>query len=285
MNLAYLTPLTVETIANAKRLGYDGLEASGGWMERHLLGEMERDLPALQAALAETGMRVTALALYCNPIGMSPAEALAHYTRAVRLAKALGATVIATFTGRDNARSIEGNLPLFVERFGPIAEMAERQGARLAFEPWPGQVTGYGPYQWANMACAPALWDRLFEVVPSPALGLEYDASHLIWQGIDHLAVVRNYVARIHHVHAKDIILDHGALKRSGVHGADWWRFCVPGLGVVDWPELFQALQQAGYKGDIAVEHEDTVYMGDRWNEGLLLALKTLRPLVEGYAL
>jgi hypothetical protein len=33
----------------------------------------------------------------------------------------------------------------------------------------------------------------------------------------------------------------------------------------------------------MAVEHEDDEYMGDRWNEGLTISLKTLRPLVDAY--
>ncbi|GAF72042.1 unnamed protein product, partial [marine sediment metagenome] len=48
-------------------------------------------------------------------------------------------------------------------------------------------------------------------------------------------------------------------------------------------PALFDALKQAGYAGDMAVEHEDREYLGERWNQGLALALKTLRPLVEAY--
>jgi sugar phosphate isomerase/epimerase len=283
MKLGYLTPLTVETIQNARRLGYDALEASGGWMEQHLLDDLERNLPTLQAALGESEMTVTALTLYCNPLRMPVGEAVAHYQRAFRLARSLGSNVVASFTGRDNALTIDGNLPLFAERFRPITQAAEDQGVRIAFEPWPGQVTGHGPYQWANLATTPQLWDRVFEATPSPALGLEYDASHLLWQGIDYLQAVRNYAERIYHVHAKDIVVDKAVLKRVGVHGDGWWRFVIPGLGVIDWPELFGVLAAAGYRGDIAVEHEDRTYLNERWNEGLSLGLKTLRPLVDAY--
>jgi sugar phosphate isomerase/epimerase len=175
------------------------------------------------------------------------------------------------------------NLGPFRERFAPISSLASDEGMRIAFEPWPGQILGHGPYQWTNMASTPALWDRLFEAVPSPALGLEYDASHLIWQGIDHLQAIRDYADRIYHVHAKDIVIDKAVLKRVGVHGDGWWRFVIPGLGVIDWAELLGTLSVSGYRGDLAVEHEDRAYLGERWNEGLELALKTLRPLVDAY--
>jgi len=283
MKLAYLAPLTLQTIQTAKRLGYDGLEVSGGWMENHLLGDLEQNLPFLRDALVEHGLGVTALTLYCNPMAMSVKEAVGHFERAAHLARALGAEVISTFTGRENSLTVEENLPLFVERFGPIAQMAEDHGVRIAFEPWPGHVTGYGPYHWANLATTPALWERLFAAVPNAALGLEYDASHLIWQGIDPLQAIREFASRIYHVHAKDIVFDKARLKRVGVHGEGWWRFVIPGLGVIHWPELLDTLREAGYRGHIAVEHEDQQYMGDRWNEGLLIALKTLRPLVEAF--
>jgi len=54
-------------------------------------------------------------------------------------------------------------------------------------------------------------------------------------------------------------------------------------LGQIDWPALFATLKEVGYAGDMAVEHEDNAYLQERWNEGLALALKTLRPLVASY--
>ncbi len=280
MRLGYLMPLTVEHIAAARRLGYDALEANVGWLDGPGMGELEQDLPAIKEALAEHSIAVTAVAIYGGAVEVPAEAAIAYYRRAMEAALALDCRVVAGMTGRDNALTIEENLPLFAERFDPIARMAGDLGVRIAFEPWPGRVTGYGPYRWTNMATCPALYDRLFDAVPRPALGIEYDASHYYWQGIDHLQVWRDYAERIYHVHAKDIIVDRALLKRCGVHGADWWRFVIPGLGVIDWPALFEAVKESGYAGDMVVEHEDRTYMGNRWNEGLTLGLKTLRPFV-----
>ncbi len=280
MRLGYLMPLTVENIATARRLGYDALEANVGWLDGPRMDELERDLPALREALDEHGIAVTAVAIYGGTVEVPTEDAIAYYKRAMQTALALDCHVVAGMTGRDNALTIEENLPLFVERFDPIARMAGDLGVRIAFEPWPGRVTGYGPYRWANMATCPALYDRLFEAVPHPALGIEYDASHYYWQGIDHLQVWRDYAERIYHVHAKDIVIDWARLKRAGVHGADWWRFVIPGLGVIDWPALLEEIKASGYAGDLVVEHEDQTYYGNRWNEGLTLGLKTLRPFV-----
>ncbi len=281
MRLGFLASLTTDTIAMAQRLGYDGIEVDGGWVDRPRLDEIELALPRLQDELARTGVEVTAMAVYGNAIGTPAAEAIAFYERAIAVATGLGARVLGTITGRDTSLSIDDNLALMVERFGPIADLAQSAGVRIGLEPWPGRVTGYGPYRWTNLALSPLMYDRIFGLLPQAALGIEYDPSHYAWQGMDYLQIIRDYGARIHHVHAKDVVIDEALLKRGGVHAAGWWRVCLPGLGQIDWPLVFEALAEVGYQGDVAVEHEDADYRGERREEGLSLALKTLRPLIE----
>lgn len=283
MRLGYLTPLSLESIANARRLGYDAIEVGAGWLNRPTLSEIEANLPRLKDALQEHDMAVNAVAIYGGTVEVPAAEAVTYWGRAMGVAKALGCAVVAGMTGRDNALTVEENLPLFKERFGPIARRAEEEGVRLALEPWPGGVQGHGPYRWTNLATTPEMWDALFAEVPSPALGLEYDPSHLVWQEIDYLRAILDYGERIHHVHAKDIVIDEARLGRVGVHGRGWWRFVVPGLGEIDWPALFRHLRLVGYAGDISFEHEDRVYLNERWDEGLRLGLSFLRPFVEAY--
>jgi len=283
MRLGYLTPLSTETIENARKLGYDAIEVAARWVDRPLLADIESNLPKLRDTLAKNKLIVTSIAVYGYTIETPLEEAVGYYERAVKVAQALGCAVVSGMTGRDNARTIDENLPLFRDYFEPITRIAEENGVRIALENWPGSVLGHGPYRWTNLATTPELWDRLLEAVPSPALGLEYDPSHLVWQGIDHLEAIRVYGERIYHGHAKDIAIDEARLKRVGVHGRGWWRFVIPGLGQIDWPALFDALKDVGYEGDMAVEHEDREYLNERWNEGLLLGLKTLRPLVAAF--
>lgn len=283
MRLGYLTPLSIESIANARRLGYDAIEAGAGWLNGSTLAEIEANLPRLADALQEHGIALNALAIYGGTVEAPVAEVVSYWGRAMGVAKALGCSVVAGMTGRDNGLTVDENLPLFRERFALIAKRAEDEGVRLALEPWPGSVQGHGPYRWTNLATTPELWDRLFTEVPSPALGLEYDPSHLVWQGIDYLRAILDYGERIYHVHAKDIVIDRARLGRVGVHGRGWWRFVVPGLGEVDWPGLFRNLRLVGYAGDLTFEHEDRVYLNERWNEGLQVGLRFLRPFVAAY--
>jgi len=283
VRLSFLMPLTRENIARARKLSYDALEVSAGWATSPTLEELEADLPALKDALGEAGIGVTSVAIYGNTIGTPVDEAVAYWERAMKVSLALGSHVVSGLTGRENALTVDENLPLFQERFQPICRRAEDLGVKVALEPWPGSVLGHGPYRWTNMATTPELWTRLIDAVPSPALGMEYDPSHFAWQQIDHLWVISAFGDRIHHMHAKDILFDEQKLAWVGVHGKGWWRFVIPGLGELDWDEIFEALADADYQGDVAVEHEDREYLHERWDEGLAIARGTLRPLVKEY--
>ena len=63
MKLGYLTPLTVETIANARNLGYDSIEVGAGWLNRAVLSELEANLPVLQETLAKHNVAINAVAI------------------------------------------------------------------------------------------------------------------------------------------------------------------------------------------------------------------------------
>lgn len=283
MKLGFLMPLSVENIARARRLGYEGFEAGVGWIGASGLDAAEKNLPLLKEAMEEHGVAITSVAVYGGAIEAPAEAAIAHYARAVELAKALGCGVVSGLTGRDNTKTVTENLPLFKERFEPIAQHAADYGVRIALEPWPGSVRGHGPYRWTNLATTPELWDMLFDTVPAPNLGIEYDPSHLAWQEIDYVQAILDYGSRIHHMHAKDIAINRVQLSKVGVHGNGWWRFVLPGLGELPWERIFGALKEVGYEGDIAVEHEDGEFLNERWDEGLSIALHTLRPFVDSY--
>jgi sugar phosphate isomerase/epimerase len=110
-------------------------------------------------------------------------------------------------------------------------------------------------------------------------LGLEFDPSHLYWQGIDYLRAVREFKERIYHVHAKDTELLPEVRYRKGVNG-DTYRFRIPGYGDINWTAFLSTLNEIGYDGGIAIEHEDAVYWGNKFDEGLVRGWQVLSPLV-----
>ena len=62
---------------------------------------------------------------------------------------------------------------------------------------------------------------------------------------------------RIRAVHAKDTEIIQPVLQQVGIHGDGWWRYRIPGQGIVNWPEFLTVLLQVQFNGGIAVEHED----------------------------
>jgi sugar phosphate isomerase/epimerase len=80
-------------------------------------------------------------------------------------------------------------------------------------------------------------------------------------------------------------MIDHEGLYERGVlsAGIGWQVPRLPGLGDVDWGDLFAALYRAGYDGDIIIEHEDRDFEGSDAlvKRGFLLARDILRPYIK----
>jgi len=56
---------------------------------------------------------------------------------------------------------------------------------------------------------------------------------------------------------AKDTEIIEPVLQQVGIHGEEWWRYRIPGQGLIDWPAFITVLLQISFQGGIAVEHED----------------------------
>ena len=169
---------------------------------------------------------------------------------------------------------VDANLRLFGEVVAPLVAYAESKGVRVALETAP-RGGGHG-----NIAHNPELWDRIFDAVPSAALGLSFDPSHLVWLHIGPVAdVIRCYGSRIYHVDGKDTEILHGNLSRQGILGNNWWRYRIPGMGELNWRSLISALLEVGYNGVIDVENEDPIFPG---LAGCTLACRHLASILPG---
>ena len=76
-------------------------------------------------------------------------------------------------------------------------------------------------------------------------------------QYIDPYAAAWEFKDRIHAVHAKDTEITQAVLQKTGINGKGWWRYRIPGQGLIDWPRFITVLLQVGFQGGMAVEHED----------------------------
>ena len=132
----------------------------------------------------------------------------------------------------------------------------------------------------------PATVLRLRDAV-GPVIGANLDPSHLIWQGMDPVAVCRELKGAIYHVHAKDTKLDKYNIAKNGVldtkHYSEVldraWVFRAVGFGNGEdyWRDFVSNLRLCGYDGVLSIEHEDSVMTID---EGLRKAVEVLAPIV-----
>jgi sugar phosphate isomerase/epimerase len=122
----------------------------------------------------------------------------------------------------------------------------------------------------------------MFSDISSPAFGLNYDPSHLVWQQMDYIRPLYEFRDRIFHVHAKDARIDSDALYSVGNLGLNWHTPKIPGLGDVNWPAFFAALKASGYKGPVVIEFEDKNFEGSEELivKGLLQTKEYISPML-----
>jgi sugar phosphate isomerase/epimerase len=280
MKLSFLTG-TINDLEKAARLGFDGIELQATAFGNIAIQKPDKvAIDHARQLVEQHKVDITAIAYYGLAFGHFETEADIQraYEHVFDIAEALGVRVIASMSGFDAGRDWQSNLQLFADRFGPIAEMAARRGLLIALENWMS-VSGHLPFKPINFGGSPDTWDALFKAVPEKALGLEFDPSHLYWQGIDHIRALREFRDRVHHVHAKDTEMLPERRYRGGING-DYFRFRIPGYGEINWPQFISTLDEIGYTGNMAIEHEDPIYCDERFDEGLVRGWQVLNPLL-----
>ncbi len=219
--------------------------------------------------IAGKGMHISSLAYYPNTMDPDVAKrtaAIDHLKALIRASARLGVNMVSTFIGRDQAKSEEENLRLFQEIWPPIIKLAEEQGVKVAIENCPML---FGEDQWPggqNLMRSPALYRKLFDIIPSPNFGLNFDPSHYVWQQMDYVKTIYDFKDRIFHVHFKDIKLYPEKLAECGVmaYPLDYMSPKLPGLGDVDWAAFISALNDIRYSGDAVIEVEDKAFEDSR---------------------
>ncbi|MCH5374074.1 MAG: sugar phosphate isomerase/epimerase [Planctomycetes bacterium] len=241
--------------------------------ERRYAGVTHVDVTAMDDAAAgavrrtvgDAGIEISALGYYPNPLTPDAQDAatyVQHLRKVIAAAARLGIGRMNTFVGRDASRTIDQNWPRLLEVWGPLVEFAEQQQVRIGIENCPMLYTRDEWPGGHNLAYCPAVWRRMFQDLPSPCFGLNYDPSHLVWQQIDPVAPLREFAERLVHVHAKDVRIDRERLNQVGILATplEYHTPKLPGLGEIDWGRFFSTLGDVGYRGPVCIEVEDRAY-------------------------
>lgn len=278
----------------AVEIGCGGYPGTGHCTPAELLADpAARD--KFKAAVSSRGLEISALSCHGNPLHPDAGRAKADdavYRDTVKLAKELGVETVITFSGcpGDSEHSLRPNWvtcpwpPDFLETlewqwnekvtpyWTEAAAFAKDNGVRVAIELHPGFVA----YHTESFL-------RLREI-GGETIGVNFDPSHLFWQGMDPLVCVRELGDAIFHVHAKDTWLDQPNIRRNGVldtkqytdekHRSWIFRTVGYGHGQEFWRALISELRLAGYDGAISIEHEDSLMSV---NEGFNRAVQFLQ--------
>lgn len=272
MRLGFYTDYSEEIARFAQETGFGSLQLSA-WPQSALNADTISDerIAEIRADLRRRDLEISALGYYPNYLDSDAAtasEARRYFLKVLELADRMDVRTVCTFAGQLCGKPVEVSLPAFAEVFGVFCAEAERRDIRIGIENCP--MLDHKTRNGENIAYSPEIWDAMFAAVPSPALGLELDPSHLVYLGIDYVSAVLEYGDRIVHVHGKDTDIDERQRARLGIYGRalgklegfgnGWWRFRAPGFGRIDWPAFISALVEVGYQGNIDIEHEDEVF-------------------------
>ncbi len=255
-------------------------------------------LKEFKQRLEGEGFSISALSCHGNPLHPNKKFAAenAEVTRkTILLAEKLGVRTVVDFSGcpgdSDNAKYPNWSPTPWPPDFQDIlkwqwekkvipywkqrAKFAEDHGVRIAIEMHPGFVV-YNPETML----------RLREAA-GPAIGCNFDPSHMFWQGIDPCAAIRQLNKAIFHCHAKDTKLYEANYKINGVldakpysdeiHRAFLFRTVGYGHGREFWTDMISTLQMVGYDDVLSIEHEDSLMSVE---EGLSKAARFLNELL-----
>jgi sugar phosphate isomerase/epimerase len=273
----------------AKKMGYDGLEIAcwGNHINLDRACEDDEYVEWLKKNLEENGLVCKALETHIigQCVGDAPdprlnnfapasladkpeeirAWAIDQMKKSAIVARKLGAHIITGFTGspiwryfysfpQTTEKMVEDGFDEIVSLWTPILDEFKKNDVVFAFEVHPGEIA-FDYYTTQKL---------LEKFKDNTTFGLNFDPSHLIWQGIKPHLFLSDFRDRVYHVHMKDAAvtldgrsgllcshIDFGSLKRG-------WNFRSLGHGDVNFEEIIRVLNDMNYTGPLSVEWEDS---------------------------
>lgn len=214
-------------VQKAAELGYEYVEPMVHW-GRELLSEagyfhsvsMLDDPWRIRSACEKAGIKISALSAH-SPL-IKPEIGTEYLKQAVRFAAEVGAPVVNTDEGpKPDWTTVDEDHTLMRYTLKEVSRVAERRGVVIGIEPH---------QQYSRTADG---LDRIFNLVDSPAIGINFDTGNSYLAGEDPIVWLRRVLSRLVHLHAKDISVQQSDAERGKVTGTPVG--CACGDGVIDW--------------------------------------------------
>jgi len=224
-------------VEKAAELGYEYIEPMVHW-GRELMSEaryyhtvsMWDDPYRIRRAAEKAGLKVSGLQAHgpvCRPDMHGD-----YLKQAIRYAAECGAPVVNTDEGY--------KAPWTTEEEDHVLMRYTLYEAALVAEPR-GILIGLECH--AQYSKTPEGLDRIYNLVKSPAIGINLDTGNAYLAGQDPYAWLERVVDRLVHLHAKDITVQHSSEERGKVTGTPVG--CACGDGVIDWRRVIEIVRRA----------------------------------------
>ena len=207
--------------------GYDGIELSAiDGMSEHLVLERWRELaPQIVRLSRETGLELLAME--------QPSQDPLRMEMAFQAAVEIGIPLVNC--GPGGKAGDEASFRQAVDSLGALAQMAEQYGVTLCVKAHVG----------ASIYNTPTTL-RLMEAIPSPALGIDMDPSHIHRAGENPVEAIAAVISRVRHVHIRDC--------RGRGPGPGKPEEQANGRGEIDLLGYVRVLHEHGYRGPLDLE-------------------------------
>jgi sugar phosphate isomerase/epimerase len=265
--------------------GLQGVEINtGGWSSApHFdLKAMKSSADARAAfrrAFTSRGLEIIALNANGNQLHpVSGAQQAACLEDTIRIAGEIGVTKVCCMSGLPGGAPGDTTPNWIVSSWPPETQAIIMWQWEEVLLPYWRKLTAIAKTSGVERFAVELHGNQLVYNVPSllklrqavgPMVGANLDPSHLFWMGADPLAAVSALAGAVHHVHAKDTMLNApvqattSLLENGGLTNvaARSWSYITLGYGHGEawWRAFCYRLRLAGYDGWLSIEHEDVM--------------------------
>ena len=282
--------MDLETLCRkASEWGYEGIELAiwGNHLDPVRAANDDEYVESIKAVFSKYGLVIKALCAHVpsqcvgdwnDPrldnfapaeLAGKPAEirawAIDTMKAAAVAARKLGAYCITGFVGSPRGKyfysfpqtteeMIEKGYQEIYDLWCPILDVFKENGIKYCLEVHPGEIA-FDYYSTKRL---------LEKFADRPEFGLNFDPSHLQWQGVTPHVFLEDFISRVYHVHMKDCAVTlngRNGLLGSHIEFGDLrrgWNFRSLGHGDVNFEEIIRVLNAYGYDGPLSVEWEDS---------------------------
>jgi len=223
-------------VEHAAKMGYEYIEPMVHF-GRELMSEagyfhtvsMFDDPYRIKDACDKAGLKISALQCH-GPLGRP--EVHGEYLKlAIRTAAEIGVPVVNTDEGIKAKWTTKAeDMVLIRYTLHEAASVAERRGVKIGLECH------------AQYSRTPEGLDEIYNLVQSPAIGINLDTGNAYLAGQDPYAWLERVADRLVHLHAKDISVEHSDAERGKVTGTPVG--CACGDGVIDWKRVIEIVRK-----------------------------------------